>query len=84
MLSQPSCLVLLVDAARQAGQIEEGLRLVAEAIPALQASGRGQSFAGGSGVTHKLYGHLRCERIVARGLVHKPSGVFGQQQTSFE
>jgi DNA-binding winged helix-turn-helix (wHTH) protein/predicted ATPase len=40
-LSRPFCLVLLAEAAGHAGQIAEGLRLLAEALTAFAASGRG-------------------------------------------
>jgi predicted ATPase len=38
-LSRPRCLVLLAEAAEHAGQVAEGLRLLAEALAALEASG---------------------------------------------
>ena len=41
MLSQPYQLVLLAEAAEHAGQVEEGMRLLAEALTAFEASGRG-------------------------------------------
>jgi class 3 adenylate cyclase/predicted ATPase len=44
-LSQPFCLVLLAEAAGHAGQVEEGLRLLAETLMALEASGRGDLLA---------------------------------------
>jgi predicted ATPase len=40
-LSRPFCLVLLAEAVGQIGQVEEGLRLLAEALTAFEASGRG-------------------------------------------
>jgi hypothetical protein len=40
-LSRPLCLVLLAEAAGHAGEVEEGLRLLAEAMTAFEASGRG-------------------------------------------
>jgi predicted ATPase len=40
-LSRPFCLVLLAEAAGQAGQIAEGLRLLAKALTAFETSGRG-------------------------------------------
>jgi predicted ATPase len=40
-LSRPLCLVLLAEAAGHVGQVEEGLRLLAEALTAFEASGRG-------------------------------------------
>jgi predicted ATPase len=44
-LSQPVCLVLLAEATGHVGQVEEGLRLVTEALAALEASGRGDLLA---------------------------------------
>jgi predicted ATPase len=44
-LARPLCLVLLAEAAGHAGQINEGLRLLAEALMALEASGRGDLLA---------------------------------------
>jgi predicted ATPase len=41
-LSQPLHLTLLTEAAGHAGQVEEGLRLLAEALTAIEASGRGE------------------------------------------
>jgi predicted ATPase len=40
-LARPLCLILLAEAAGHAGQVNEGLRLLAEALVALEASGRG-------------------------------------------
>jgi predicted ATPase/class 3 adenylate cyclase len=40
-LSQPLCLVLLAEAAGHVGQVEEGLRLLTEALAAFEATGRG-------------------------------------------
>jgi predicted ATPase len=40
-LSRPLCLVLLAEAAGHVGQVEEGLRLLTEALAAFEASGRG-------------------------------------------
>ena len=45
MLSQQIYLVLLAEAAGHTGQVEEGLRLLAEALTALEASGRGDLLA---------------------------------------
>ncbi len=44
-LARPLCLVLLAEAAGHAGQVNEGLRLLAEALMALEASGRGDLLA---------------------------------------
>jgi len=44
-LSQPFCLALLAEAAGHVGRVEEGLRLLAEALTALEASGRGDLLA---------------------------------------
>jgi class 3 adenylate cyclase/predicted ATPase len=44
-LSRPWCLVLLTEAAEHAGQVAEGLRLLAEALTAFEASGRADMLA---------------------------------------
>jgi predicted ATPase len=44
-LARPLCLVLLAEAAGHAGQVTEGLRLLAETLRALEASGRGDLLA---------------------------------------
>jgi len=53
-LTQPLCLVLLAEAAGHAGQVEEGLHLLAEALAALEDSGRGDLLA----EVHRLQGEL--------------------------
>jgi class 3 adenylate cyclase/predicted ATPase/ABC-type transport system involved in cytochrome c biogenesis ATPase subunit len=45
MLAQPRCLVLLAEATGHTGQVAEGLRLLAEALTALEASGQGDLLA---------------------------------------
>jgi hypothetical protein len=40
-LSRPFCLVLLAEVAGHVGQVEDGLRLLAETMTVLEASGRG-------------------------------------------
>jgi adenylate cyclase len=44
-LTQPICLGLLAEAAGYASQVEEGLRLLAEALAAFEAKGRGDGLA---------------------------------------
>jgi predicted ATPase len=44
-LARPLCLVLLAEAAGHAGQASEGLHLLAEALRALEESGRGDLLA---------------------------------------
>jgi predicted ATPase/class 3 adenylate cyclase len=44
-LTRPLCLLLLAEAVGHGGQVEEGLRLLAEALTALAASGRGDLLA---------------------------------------
>jgi predicted ATPase len=53
-LTQPLCLVLLAEAAGHAGQVEEGLHLLAEALAALEDSGRGDLLA----EAYRLQGEL--------------------------
>jgi predicted ATPase len=44
-LSRPFCLVPLAEAAGYVGQVEEGLRLLTEALTAIEESGRGEALA---------------------------------------
>jgi class 3 adenylate cyclase/predicted ATPase len=53
-VSQPLHLVLLVEAVGRTGQVEEGVRLLAEAMAAFEASGRGDLLA----ETYRLQGEL--------------------------
>jgi predicted ATPase len=53
-LSRPLCLVLLAEAAGHAGQVDEGLRLLAEVLAALEESRRGDLLA----EAHRLQGEL--------------------------
>jgi predicted ATPase len=53
-LGQPSCLILLAEAAGHAGQVAEGLRFLAEALTAFEASGRGDGLV----EVHRLRGEL--------------------------
>jgi predicted ATPase len=54
MLARPRGLVLLAEAAGHTGQVAEGLRLLAEALAALEASGQGDLLA----EAHRLQGEL--------------------------
>src|SRR5262245_25288778 len=60
-LARPFCLVVLAEAAVQVGQIEEGLRLVAEALAAFEQSGRGDLLA----EAYRLQGVLLLHQAVA-------------------
>jgi class 3 adenylate cyclase/predicted ATPase len=53
-LGQSSCLVLLAEAAGHAGQVAEGLRLLAEALTAFEATGRGDGLV----EAYRLQGEL--------------------------
>jgi predicted ATPase/class 3 adenylate cyclase len=59
-LSWPLCLVLLAEAAGHTGQVEEGLRLLAQALAALEASGRGDLLA----ETYRLQGELLLQQAI--------------------
>jgi class 3 adenylate cyclase/predicted ATPase len=59
-LSRPFCLVLLAEAAGHAGQVPEGLRLLAEALAAFEASGRGELLA----EAYRLQGELLLRQAV--------------------
>jgi predicted ATPase len=54
MLARSFCLVLLAEAAGHIGQVEEGLRLLTEALAVLEASGRGDLLA----EAYRLQGEL--------------------------
>ena len=59
-LARPLCLVLLAEAAGHVGQVEEGLRLLAEALAAFEASGRGDLLA----EAYRLQGELLLRQAV--------------------
>ena len=59
-LLRPLCLVLLAEAAGHAGQVEEGLRLLAEALAVLETSGRGDMLA----EAYRLQGELLLRQAV--------------------
>jgi predicted ATPase len=58
--SRPLGLVLLAEAAGYVGQVEEGLRLLAEALTAFEASGRGDMLA----EAYRLQGELLLRQAV--------------------
>jgi predicted ATPase len=60
-LSQPFCLVLLAEALGLAGKVEEGLRSLAEALRAFEASERGDLL----GETYRLQGELLRRQAVS-------------------
>jgi len=62
-------LVLLAEAAGRAGQVEEGLRLLAEALTALEASERGDLLA----ETYRLQGELLLRQAVGAGFKPAPT-----------
>jgi len=59
-LLRPLCLALLAEAIGHVGQVEEGLRLLAEALKALEASGRGDGLA----EVYRLKGELLLRQAV--------------------
>ena len=59
-LTRPLCLVLLAEAAGHTGQVEEGLRLLAEALTAFEASGQGDLLA----EAYRLQGDLLLRQAV--------------------
>ena len=54
MVSRPYCLVLLAEAAGHAGQVDEGIRLLAEALTAFEANAQGDLLA----EAYRLQGEL--------------------------
>ncbi len=59
-LARPLCLVLLAEAAGHVGQIAEGLRFLAEALMALEASGRGDLL----GEVYRLQGEFLLRQAI--------------------
>ena len=59
-LSQPFGLILLAEAVGHTGQVEEGLRLLAETLTAFEASGRGDLLA----ETYRLQGEFLLRQAV--------------------
>jgi predicted ATPase len=81
-LAQLFCLVLLAEPAGPAGQVEEGLHLVAEALAAFEASGWGDLLA----ETYQLGGELLLRRAVpdvaqAEAGFHQALAIARRQQT---
>jgi DNA-binding winged helix-turn-helix (wHTH) protein/predicted ATPase len=60
MLGQPLCLVVLAEAAGQAGDVDAGLRLLAEALTAFAASGRGDMLT----EAYRLQGELLLRQAI--------------------
>jgi predicted ATPase len=83
---QPLCLVLLVEAAGHAGHIEEGLRLLAEALAVFEATGRGDMLA----EAYRLQGELLLRQatpdaVQAEACFHAALAISRRQQaTSWE
>jgi len=75
MLGRSLRLVQFAEAAGHAGQVEEGLRLVAEALVAIEASGRGELLA----EAHRLQGALLLQRAVPEAI--KAEACFQQALT---
>ena len=65
-LGQPSCLVLLADAAGHAGQVAEGLRFLAEALTAFEANERGDGLVEAYRLQGELLLHAECGRCGMR------------------
>jgi class 3 adenylate cyclase/predicted ATPase len=80
-LTRPHCLILLAEAAGHVGQVEEGLRLLAEALAALEASERGDLLP----EAYRLQGELLLRQAVldaaqAEACFPKALGVARHQQ----
>jgi predicted ATPase/class 3 adenylate cyclase len=80
-LSRPVCLVLLAEATGHAGQVAEGLRLLAEALTACEESGRGDLLA----ETYRLQGEFLLRLAVpdaaqAEGCFQQALDIARQQQ----
>jgi predicted ATPase len=59
-LARPRCLLLLAEAAGYTGQVDEGLRLLAEALAACEEGGRGDMLA----EAYRLQGELLLQHAV--------------------
>src|SRR5262249_20090626 len=75
------CLVLFAEAAGQAGHIEEGLRLLAEALPVFEATGRGDMLA----EAYRLQGELLLRQTIpdvaqAETRLHEALAISRRQQ----
>jgi predicted ATPase len=80
-LSRPFCLILLVEAAGQAGQIAAGLRLLDKALTAFETSGRGDMWS----EAYRLQGELLLRQAVpevaqAEACFHQALGLARRQQ----
>jgi predicted ATPase len=80
-LSRPLCLVLLAEAAGHAGQVEEGLRLLAEALAAFEEGGRGDTLA----EAYRLQGEFLLRQTVpeaaqAEACFHQALDIARRQQ----
>ena len=60
MLARPFCLVLLAEAAGLDGHVDEGLRWLAEALVAFEASGQGDLLA----EAYRLKGELLLHQVI--------------------
>jgi predicted ATPase len=80
-LSRSLCLILLAEAVGHAGQVAEGLRLLAEALAALEASGRGDGLA----EAYRLQGALLLQHAIpdatqAEACFHQALAIARRQQ----
>jgi class 3 adenylate cyclase/predicted ATPase len=81
MLARPRWLTLLADAAGYAGHVDEGLRVLVEALQAFEASGQGHMLA----ETYRLQGILLLRQTVpaitqAEACFHQALAIARQQQ----
>ena len=82
MLGRSLRLVLLAEAAGHAGRVEEGMRLLAEALAAIEASGRGELLA----EAYRLQGELILRQDIpdaarAEACFHHALAIARRQQT---
>ena len=80
-LAPPLCLVLLAEVEGHAGQVTEGLRLLAEALPAFATSGRGDLLAD----AYRLQGELLLRQAFpdtaqAEACLHQALAIARRQQ----
>jgi DNA-binding winged helix-turn-helix (wHTH) protein/predicted ATPase len=82
-LGQPLCLVLLVETAGHVGHVEEGLRLLAEALAVFEATGRGDMLA----EVYRLQGELLLRQAIpdaaqAEACFHEALAISRRQQAT--
>jgi predicted ATPase len=80
-VSRPLCLVLLADADRHAGRLEEARRLLAKALAALETSGRGDMLAEASRLQGEFWLRQTAPKVAqAAACFHQALAIARRQQ----